>query len=123
MAEKRGYTRLLGKGDLTLWVAANPSQTMRGTLVDVSFSGFCLSSSQRMEEGIEVLFELRISPLKLPLKGRGKIIYVKEVVKNNIRGYRNGVRFLDVDGNLVKRMLNAVQTEIILQKRQVKKIV
>jgi len=121
MPEKRSYIRFVAKGDITLHPENNPAKILKGDLVNMSFLGLAANLKRMIETDITVRFELTTSYLRTPLSGKGKIIYMKEIIEENTRLFRVGVMFTDIDENLVKRLLNTIQYEINLQKNQKKK--
>jgi hypothetical protein len=68
-----------------------------------------------------VQFELTTSLLKVPFAGKGKIQYIKRITVDNTPLLRVGLAFIDIDKDIIMRILNMIQHEISLQQRQKKK--
>jgi hypothetical protein len=121
MPEKRSYLRFALKGDITLHPEDNPSRIIKGDLVNICFLGFAANLKVNIGTGMTVQFEITTSLLKVPLTGKGKIKYMKRITVDNTPLLRVGVTFIDIDKDIIMRILNMIQHEISLQQRQKKK--
>jgi hypothetical protein len=121
MPEKRSYLRFALKGDITLHPEDNPSRIIKGDLVNICFLGFAANLKVNIGTGMTVQFEITTSLLKVPLTGKGKIQYIKRITVDNTPLLRVGVTFIDIDKDIIMRILNMIQHEISTQQRQKKK--
>ena len=121
MPEKRSYLRFALKGDITLHPEDNPSRIIKGDLVNIFFLGFAANLKVNIGTGMTVQFEITTSLLKVPLTGKGKIQYIKRITVDNTPLLRVGVTFIDIDKDIIMRILNMIQHEISTQQRQKKK--
>lgn len=121
MPEKRSYLRFALKGNITLRPEDNPARIIKGDLVNICFLGFAANLKENIGTGMTVQFELTTSLLKVPLTGKGKIQYMKRITVDNAPLLRVGVTFIDIDKDIIMRILNMIQHEINLQHRQKKK--
>lgn len=112
MIERRSYHRFPVKGSLTLHPDTEPTKALKGNLNDIGFLGFSGHLKESIETGVLVQFELITSLMRTPLTGRGKIMYIKEKKEDDIPNFRVGVGFIDVDKNIISRLLNMIQYEI-----------
>jgi hypothetical protein len=121
MPEKRSYLRFALKGDITLHPEDNPSRIIKGDLVNICFLGFAANLKVNIGTGMTVQFEITTSLLKVPLTGKGKIQYIKRITVDNTPLLRVGVTFIDINKDIIMRILNMIQHEISTQQRQKKK--
>ncbi len=121
MPEKRSYLRFALKGNITLHPEDNPARIIKGDLINICFLGFAVNLRENIGTGMTVQFELTTSLLKVPFTGKGKIQYIKRITVDNTPLLRVGVAFIDIDKDIIMRILNMIQHEISLQQRQKKK--
>lgn len=121
MPEKRSHLRFALKGNITLHPEDNPTRIIQGDLVNICFLGLAANLRENIGTGMTVQFEITTSLLKVPLPGKGKIQYIKRIKVDNAPLLRVGVTFIDIDKDIIMRILNMIQHEISLQHRQKKK--
>jgi len=127
MPEKRKYLRLAVKGNIALHPESDPAQTFKGELVDVGFSGLGAIFKELIETDLivqfkcEIKIEFKTGNVKIPFSGKGIIVNVRDMIKNNIRSYRCGLKFIDMEKEIITRLLNSIQSEMNRQKRQMQK--
>jgi len=121
MPEKRSYLRFALKGNITLRPEDNPARIIKGDLINICFLGLAANLRENIGTGMTVQFELTTSLLKVPFTGKGKIQYMKRITVDNTPLLRVGVAFVDIDKDIIMRILNMIQHEISLQQRQKKK--
>jgi len=121
MPEKRSFLRFALKGNITLHPEDDPTRIIKGDLVNISFLGLAANLRENIGTDITVQFELTTSLLKVPLTGKGKIKHTKSITVDNTSLLRVGITFIDIDKDIIMRILNMIHHEINTQQRQKKK--
>jgi len=121
MPEKRGYVRFAQKGNITLHPEDDPTRIIKGDLVNISFLGLAANLKEDIGTDTTAQFELTTSLLKVPLTGKGKIKHMKSIEVDKTSLLRVGMIFIDIDKDIIMRILNMIQYEISAQQRQKKK--
>jgi len=122
--EKRSYIRyqIQGKIILTLNTTVDPanpgSRAIEGELVDVSFSGICAIFKEKIEKDAVVGFDFTPESYWLQITGTGKVMNACETKRYGLTEYRIGVEFVEVDRDLVKDLVNQIQTRICDETRR-----
>ena len=116
MPERRGGLRIKEEGDLLVLRENGHPGEIRGNLVNVSYFGFAADMKEIMTPDTLVRFELKMRSLRTPLKGQGRISYVKETKICGFRWFRVGVKFIDLDRDVIAHFLDDIQNRIIKDK-------
>ncbi len=120
MPEKRSYMRFPLKGNITLRPEDDPARIIQGDLVNICYLGLAANIKENIGTGMTVQFEAITSLLRVPFKGKGKIQYTKRITVLNKPVLRIGVAFIDIEKDMIMRILNLIQHEISVQQRQKK---
>ena len=96
------------------------STAIKTDLVDLSFLGIGVYAPEKIEEGIDVEFELKDKLKDEPIIGKGKIVYTQEIKKSTSKVFKTGIEFIDIDKTAVLYILRRLQANISTQARNKK---
>ena len=116
--EKRSYERYPVEFDVKLNKLDGTSARIDATIVDVSFGGLGIITSEELQSGTKISIEWENPPFYFD----GDAVAVGatiDLVKPQGEGgpFRLSLKFLDQDSGLIQSLLNWIQMQANLQKR------
>jgi len=117
MQERRKYLRFNTTGSVVLKTGDAAPATIKVELFNISFEGFSVYASEKIEVGTDVRFELNINLWYEPISGEGKIKYIQETKKLD-QFFRIGVEFVKVDRKVIQHIISLIQAEICAKARR-----
>jgi hypothetical protein len=118
MQERRKYIRYDIDGSAVLKIDGQMLGTIKGELVNIGFQGMSVYVPEKIEEGINVKFELTTKLYDRPVVGEGKIIYVKIIKRYDTNVFRIGIEFLNFDRKAIQYIIARIQEGICLEARK-----
>lgn len=122
MKERRKYIRydLEGWANLKFEVEGTvdikpvdaSSHGIKSELRDISFGGMSVLANEKIEVGVDVLFDLVTKFWDESIAGRGKIKYVREIKRYETAAFRIGIEFIDINKESIQDILNQILKEI-----------
>ncbi|MCM8789612.1 MAG: PilZ domain-containing protein [Candidatus Omnitrophica bacterium] len=113
LKEQRSYSRFSYEGNVVLKPEDATLRTIKADLCDICYIGIGIFSPEIIEPGIHVKFELTIKLSNEPLIGEGRIVYAKEIQRDNSRAFRIGIEFINIDNRKIISLLSLIQEDII----------
>jgi c-di-GMP-binding flagellar brake protein YcgR len=109
MQERRRYIRFTDEASVILKPENNSLSNIKSDLVDISISGMGVFSQENIEIGTKVTFEIITKLWDGPITGEGKVIYVKQIARQDKNVFRVGIDFIKIEKETVKCVINAIQ--------------
>ena len=109
MQERRRYIRFIDAASVILKSEYGSPSSIKADLVDISISGMGMLAQENIEVGTKVAFEIITKLWDSPITGEGKIIYVKQIQKQDKNIFRVGVDFIKIEKETVKCIINVIQ--------------
>ncbi len=94
------------------------SRSIKADLIDISSVGIGVVTQESIEIGTNVAFELMTKLWNAPIIGEGKIIYIKEIQKEDKKVFRVGIDFVKVEKESIRCIINLLQKEICFKARK-----
>ena len=116
--ERRSYERYPVQFDVKLKNIDGISPDMDATVIDVSFGGLGIITSQELQSGAQISIEW-INPQFYFDGDPVAIGAIVDIVKPEGEGglFRLGVQFLEQDSGLIQSLLNWIRMQASMQKR------
>jgi hypothetical protein len=86
-------------------------------LENISFVGFGVYASQKVDFDSLVDFELTTQQLDRPLTGKGKVTHVVDPVSDRSPFYKIGIEFVDTNKDAVTYLIKRLQAKMAEQAR------
>lgn len=116
MHDRRNYERYLINGRVNLKFDNNVSDIVKLDLVEIGFIGFSVHSSDKLELGKIVQFEIMPELMENSLVGKGEIKDITPITENDaLVLYRVGIEFIDVDKDNILKLININQAKLIAE--------
>lgn len=116
--DRRRYMRYECEGKLVIKVDAPASRSIQAELIDMSFTGICIQSKEKIEPDTQVDIELTTKFYGTPISGKGKVKNVKEITGYGGPLFRIGIEFIHIDGDAIESTLHCIQRAIASEKRK-----
>ena len=117
MQERRKYLRFNTAGSVVLKTGDETPAIIKTELLNISFDGFSVYTSEKIEIGSDVSFELSIKLWNEVIIGEGKIRYMHET-KRPDGSFRVGIEFGEIDKKAIQHIINNIQAEICSEARR-----
>jgi len=111
MIEHRLFTRYPVIGKAVLQTKTMPIRTARGDLIDMSFKGIGIYSSDALQPKDAVRLLLTSKSFSRHIQGDGQVMYVQKVVRQDKMLFRIGIEFVSVDSELIRDIVEALQKD------------
>ena len=118
MLELRKFKRYDARGRVTVKPQDGSGRVVQADLVDVSFLGLGVQSSDKIDSGVIVKFEIFSDFKEEPISGEGRIKHLREVKKLGNTLFRMGIEFVNVDKKLIQGFMRRIQTGIQAELRK-----
>ena len=109
MEERRHFDRLKIDGNVIIKSESGTPLDFKAFLDNISFLGFAMYSTQKIDPNSLVNFELTTPSLDHPLTGKGKVRYATNPAPNHSPFYTMGVEFVETDKDLVTYLIKKLQ--------------
>jgi c-di-GMP-binding flagellar brake protein YcgR len=117
MSERRSYERLGLSGDAKVVKSAS-GEEVRAFLSDISFGGFSIYSTASFNDQDTVNFKFAIPSFGADLHGTGTVCHTESPDETKpVQLQRIGVKFSDVNKDLVQHLLNRLHLDMVAGKR------
>jgi len=116
MADKRNYRRFSYENNIYLKFEADPSLTLQGKLLDISFTGasIFLKESVNPQSWVQTVVQFDVATsVERHFIGKGRVVQVKPHKLYAENGYRIGIEFIEVDKEVVLDILNRLESKIL----------
>jgi len=109
MINRRNYVRYLMEVKVSIKSEGDNPKTMVGQVLDLSSIGWGALFKESIDMNTIIQFDLTANFLEEHLEGRAKIVNLKQQEVSDGKGFRIGVEFIEVNKNLVSRLISEQQ--------------
>jgi hypothetical protein len=88
------------------------TKLFKANLLDISFKGAGVHAKQMLAAGTPVRFIITSKSFEDHIGGDGRIVYARPMKRNEVAFFRMGIEFINVDSELVRDILLALQEEL-----------
>jgi len=123
MQERRRYQRFILEDNIFLKFESNPTKTMQGKLLDISFGGLSVFLKEKINVGAVVRTTVQFNApnsAEKQLVGKGKVVHASEYRLYAQDGFRIGLEFIEVDKKVVINIINELRLKILHQIKNLK---
>ncbi len=118
MQDRRNYIRYIISGTVNLKFPGDSPPSLKADLADIGFIGFSIYWHELIELGQIVQFEINTEFRDTPLIGKGEIKNIAEVIENESLIYKIGIEFIEVEQDIVLKLINSQQAKIINEEKK-----
>jgi len=118
MKERRSYIRFSIEGDVVLRPKDGTSRVIKAKMCDMGFIGVGIYSSEKIDVGYTVEFEISTRFWDGNICGEAKVKFLEEIIEANDVIFRMGIEFISVDNRVVQYVLTQLQSEICRKMRK-----
>jgi hypothetical protein len=111
MEERRHFDRLKLDGNIIIKSESGLPLDFKAFLDNISFLGFAMYSTQKIEPDSLVNFEVTTQALDRPITGKGKVRYATKPDSNRSPFYTMGVEFIETNKDLVTYLIKKLQAK------------
>lgn len=120
MLERRNYKRFIFENKIFLKFENDPTKSVEGELLDISFVGFSFFLKESVNANATVQGIVQFDApflVEHHLVGRGKVVYVLPDRLYEQKGFRIGLEFIEVDKEILLNSINQLRSKILDQIR------
>jgi len=118
MYDKRSYIRYVAQGRIIFKPEGDAAKALEGQLLDIGFLGLSAFLKEGPDLNAIVSFELIVDFNRQRLLGKGKISHVTAQELRAEKGFKIGLKFIEIDKDEIVGLLNNIQAEICRETRK-----
>ena len=116
--ERRKYTRYDTGGSVIIKADKEGLAAIKADLIDISFSGICVRTKEKIEPDTEIKFDLITKFWGEPIEAEGRVKYVTNIGDT----FKAGIEFININRAAIEAVLNNLQRFIAREKIKVTKL-
>ena len=106
MSEKRAFVRMDTCGSVKIDLGKSSPQLICADLKDIGYGGFCMHTSEALDLGSNIDFQLMIQSSYQAIIGKGAIKYSLHLGPGRAYCFKAGVEFIDINKDMIMHILN-----------------